>query len=153
MNQNEILEQRKKGVFKDFQFECEPKLCLTIQMPSPMEYDKASRALNAKNSELVASVIRGKTREQLQGMKENEALEMVKDTGGFLNYADDTMQMKLDFFEKGMPNGWKLDNLSYEEFAELKEKITHFFEPNLKTGGNTPISQNGETPLKLSQTN
>jgi adenylosuccinate lyase len=114
-------------------------------MPDPMEYNKQYKALRAKNANMIASVTKGKSKEELENMTNEQAVKAIEGTGDFLLFADDLEELNLNLFEAGMPDGWKLKYLSPEEFEELTKKVNNFFVPAKKTGGNTPPIQSGET--------
>jgi len=145
MNNQELLLQRQKGVYQEFTWECDPKLSLTIKMPNPKEYDEAMKKFRAKNSSMALKAMGGRTEEQLKNLTEEETKEISEHANELFTVVDEIENLSLSFFEKGMPNDWKLENLTFEEYAELKKRVQVFFDPAKKSGGTMPTTQSGET--------
>ena len=123
---SEILEQRKKeGIIKEFPLTCTPGLVLRVKMPAPKVVD-----------EYLKSFIVGKDINDKQEMKitAQEGWEI--------------QEYYLGLFESGLQDGWTLDLLKPEEYAEVKEGVSNFFgQTSKKDGTNSPITPSGQTEL------
>jgi hypothetical protein len=120
---NEILEQRKKeGIIKEFPLTCS-NFTLRVKMPAPKVVD-----------EYLKSFIVGKDINDKQEMKitAQEGWEI--------------QEYYLGLFESGLLDGWTLDLLKPEEYAEVKEGVSNFFgQTSKKDGTNSPITPSGQT--------
>lgn len=124
-NASEILEQRKRdGIIKEFPLTCSG-FSLRVKMPAPKVVD-----------EYLKSFIVGKDINDKQEMK-------ISAQEGW-----DIQEYYLGLFEAGLQDGWTLDLLKPEEYAEVKEGVSNFFgQTSKKDGTNSPTTPPGQTEL------
>lgn len=121
----EILEQRKKeGIVKEFPLKCTPGLVLRVKLPSPKDMEAYMRSVVLKQNV--------KTKEHGEKSLSLEEGFAVQD-------------YYLKVFEDGLQDGWTLDMLKPEEFAEVKANIMDFFGQTPPKDGTasqtTPVGQ------------
>ena len=129
-NSLDILAKRTaEGVIKEFPLKSSKEgLVLRVKMPPPKEVDAYMRTV-------------------LKKQQDGEKLKAIDAETGF-----QIQDYYLGLFEQGLMDGWTLDKLLPEEYADVKAGVMDFFgQTARKDGTKEPIIQNGEIVLEPSQ--